>query len=109
MSVEFHVGAQVVCLNDRYWPQEAGDKLEQGRVYTIRKIEPKVRFIADDGVTRHEAVGIYLEEAIRLYPGMTEGDPNDAPWSVQRFKPVRKTDISVFTAMLTPPKVTEDA
>jgi hypothetical protein len=109
MSVEFHVGAQVVCLDDRYCPQEAGGHLMTGRIYTIRKIDPARRFLADDGVTRHEAVGLYFEEVTRLYPGMSEGDPNDAPWGAVRFKPVRKTDISVFTAMLTPTKVTEDA
>lgn len=109
MSIEFHVGAQVVCLDDRYWPQEAGDSLVAGRIYTIRKIDPARRFVAPDRVTRFESVGLYFEEVIRKYPGVSEGDPDDTPWSAARFKPVRKTDISVFTAMLTPTKVTEDA
>ena len=108
MSIEFHVGAQVVCLDDVYWPGEAGDQLEKGRIYTIRKIDPAHPF-TDDTFKHVSVPGLWLEEARRVSPRVTVGDPKDTPWSARRFKPVRKTDISVFTAMLTPTKVTEDA
>lgn len=108
MSVEFHVGAQVVCLDDVYHNGEAGDRLEKGRIYTIRKVDPAHPFI-DDNFVLVKLPGLWLEEAHRVIPAINVGDPKDAAWGAVRFRPVRKTDISVFTAMLTPTKVTEDA
>lgn len=108
MSVEFHVGAQVVCVDDVYHTGEAGDHLERGRVYTIRKIDPAHPFV-DTAFRPVTLPGLWLEEARRVCPRIIVGDPQDVAWSALRFRPVRKTDISVFTAMLTPTKVTEDA
>jgi len=106
MSVEFHVGQQIACIDDERWEMETGDRLEKGRIYTIRRVEPYL-FDTESGVT-DEQVGIWVEEAVRKFPTLRpEGE--DGPWVHFRFKPVRKTDISVFTAMLNPTPVKEDA
>ena len=109
MSIEFHVGAQVVCIDDMRWPEDGGDTLERGRIYTIRKIEPKVRFMGTDGNGYIVTTAVWVDEARRHRDAATGVDPKDVPWGLSRFRPVRKTDISVFTEMQTPTKVTEDA
>lgn len=94
----FRVGQKVVCVDDdvngRYtpWPFRGGiDGLKAGRVYTIRD------------------VGLYCDVPCLWLCGITRamakgwerhGEPG---YNVLRFRPVveRKTDISIFTAMLT--------
>ena len=93
----FHIGQLVVCVED--CPIDTGDqsftKLEKGRVYTIRDYVTDYVFSAGS----HDA--IKLEEVVR--------NRWDDPYGALRFRPVRKTDISIFTDMLNPAPVTEDA
>lgn len=79
--LDWHTGMKVVCVNN-----EGEEKaLVLGRVYTL--------------------CAIYAVDTV-VYVELLE-DTEAAGWFPWRFRPVqtRKTDISVFTAMLTKTKV----
>jgi hypothetical protein len=61
----------------------------EGQVYTVRAF----------GVTSEGNYGLFLNEVVRPPSSVTGVE---MPWGVWRFRPVveRKTDISVFRAML---------
>lgn len=83
----FEVGQQVVCVDDS---TRDGDPtyLTCGSIYTIRSF--------DSECPPH--VGIRIEEIILPVPPGWKEEASYYPW---RFRPIRKTDISIFTAMLT--------
>lgn len=83
----FHVGQKVVCVDD---DDGSSALIKKGRIYTISAI-----------------VGGYLEFCERD----TWSANGYKGWYAWRFRPVvePKTDISIFTAMLTPKKATEPA
>lgn len=88
----FRVGQKVVCV-DASAIQKAVP-LNEGAVYTIRTIIPLRSSV--------RGCGIYLVEIVNLLElGLEVGYFSD------RFRPAveRKTDISIFTAMLKPSKV----
>jgi hypothetical protein len=93
----WHVGMKVVCV-DATPVSPASAKLQRNNVYTISAIQAGLFLDRPDGDTWLEGVGIKLVEV-----------PTDHhQWfHPQRFRPVqeRKTDISIFTSMLTKPKV----
>lgn len=94
---DWHVGQMVVCVDDtaalpppgvRYGGTLGG--LTKGCVYTIR------------GFAVHPAtweMGVYLQEIMRPRAGL---DPYEPPFGLFRFRPVRKTSIDIFRALLTP-------
>jgi hypothetical protein len=111
--LNWHVGMKVVCANadgkriygDSFKPQDNGEqKPKVGKVYTIRALmafgggvylhldevhnSPR-HYLFPDGVCRHV----------------------ETPWHASYFRPVqtRKTDISIFTAMLHGTDQTVDA
>lgn len=101
----FHVGMQVVCVEHWVLPPGLGYGDEVGPVggqtYTIRDI-----------IGVHPRTGEFclrLEEIsnpVREYVG----GRYEPMFRASRFRPVRKTIIGVFTAMLAPkPKVKADA
>lgn len=99
----FHVNQKVVCVNAKPSPicRITGvSNLSKGAIYTIRDIE------VWEGV---ECVRL-VEIVERPYHFIDRGwlEPS---WRANRFRPVvsRKTDISIFTAMLTPSKQEIDA
>lgn len=77
----WHVGMKVVCVDNG----GAGSLLAVGEVYTIRSLEPRFVTLAEDST-------------------WSEINGADSGWYYSRFRPVqtRQTDISVFTAMLSP-------
>jgi hypothetical protein len=79
---DWYVGMKVVCVDN----SEQEENLAVGRVYTIAAIT--VGFLG------------------KVYVALAEF-PETCLWWPKRFRPVepRKTDISIFTAMLTTPKV----
>lgn len=81
----FRVGQEVVCVDEDEATKHYG--IYKDRVYTIASIFEKAG-----------AIFVYLAEVT-----------SDGGWYASRFRPVvtRKTDISVFTAMLTPTKQRE--
>ncbi len=91
----FHIGQKVVCINASHAPFKGRPPgLVKGRIYTVSAI----------GLTNHldpeQLPCISVDEL---------ANPYIAVWS-HRFHPVieRKTDISIFTAMLTPSKVNQN-
>lgn len=101
----FHVGQKVVCVNNgnslntpnAKWRD--GERPAIGAVYTVRSIH------------LHEIGGqtLWLNEICRCDEAVREYGPS-VGYGSYRFRPVieRKTDISIFTEMLTP-KVKERA
>jgi hypothetical protein len=97
----FHIGQKVVCVDDSppppgrpvYWPM-----VVKGQVYTI------VGFDIEDSARC--GIGLILAEA-RL--GFIPPWKGEMGWRRTRFRPVqeRKTDISVFTEILTKTKAPE--
>jgi hypothetical protein len=87
MSNNFRVGQKVVCVDDV--PREGGNcRVKYGHVYTVAAIGMS---------TRNRPFLIVAE----IDPSPYEG------WHRDRFRPAveRKTDISIFTRMLTDDKV----
>lgn len=98
----FYVGQRVVCVDDDIkshglpaWAYPVGDLggLRLRAVYTVR------RYGLDDiGLPT-----VWLEEIVReIHPDA--GDTTEPGYNPARFRPVveRKTDISIFKAMLNP-------
>lgn len=91
--LDWHVGMKVVCVDSDSGPG-VWDECEQpviGEVYTIRSI------ITDD----EGWVIVHLDEIQRTERSVGRWGPL-AGYAAYRFRPVqtRKTDISIFTAML---------
>lgn len=94
--MNFRVGQKVVCVDDSIGCWVKHKTLEAGRVYTIRGFD-----VVD--VVGHP--GVFLEEVINEnYPPCTRWSDIEISYRPERFRPVieRKTDISIFTEMLTP-------
>jgi hypothetical protein len=94
----FRVGQKVVFVGGPRLPGEWGipSPLKIGSIYTIREIDPI--YIGSYGVA-----GIRLHEMIA--PSVMWGAQQIEPATLaHNFRPIvdRKTDISVFTKMLTP-------
>lgn len=85
----FRVGQKVVCVDG----DDYGVTVE-GKVYTVASVIPRGRSERDDAM----GPGLTLREA--LPPTPHHG------FDARRFRPVveRKTDISIFRALLTPSK-----
>lgn len=96
----FHIGQKVVCIKNGGWtsPKMFGDEIFPvfGKVYTVREIEPDF----------DEYSWIRLEEIINRPHNYGDG-MIEASYRSDRFRPIveRKTDISVFTKMLTDNKI----
>lgn len=88
--LDWHVGMKVVSLCDRAHRSAPSFSIKRGAVYTIRNIYTCP--VADE-------VGVLLAEMVlpEFLTGVEFG------WRISRFRPVqtRKTDISIFEAMLT--------
>lgn len=102
----FHVGMKVVCVDaeghGKYVPPGyvgSGhmDGLERGKTYTVREVLGEFHGF--------QGCCIFLEEITRPSCGVFQEEP---PYCAARFRPVVKTDISIFQAMLVPsPNLTE--
>lgn len=97
---DFHVGAQVVCINDK-WPPELAELARRfpprtpspvvGTVYTISAIHW--------GNPAYDDYGPSIELVELPYLGDEFWEPGFCGCD---FRPVRKTDISCFTKLLAP-------
>jgi hypothetical protein len=87
----FHVGQKVVCIN-----ATGTFSLAENVVYTVSMVDSNGGIASLDGSL--QAIGIGLVEA--------RPNPGDYAFDARRFRPVvtRKSDISVFKAMLKPSK-----
>lgn len=98
MSCNFHVGQKVVCVDDENQSSDNGKKdVYVGKVYTV----------SWSGIFIHPFYG-KAEEVVRLseVSRWCPASGVDMPLRANRFRPVvaRKTDISIFKAMLNPSK-----
>lgn len=108
--MSFYVGQKVICVDDQFsqlWVDDelTGNRPVKGVIYTIRGI---VTWNFRDGT----GPAIYLEEVVNSpNPRGWFGNLGhlEHPFTIERFRPVieRKTDISIFTEMLTPKKISE--
>lgn len=99
--MSFHVGQKIECIKLTFNPAWRGKRRPVvGRIYTVR----------DVGVRHQGGVdceGVWLDEIINpLHPS-----GHEYGFFAACFRPVveRKTDISIFTAMLTPKKAKVEA
>ncbi len=100
----FYVGQKVVCVDDEPGgypgnaPNLAG--LKSGAIYTVRALREH---------DHSGNMGLLLCEIIR--PILSDDCGREQPFYIRRFRPAveRKTDISIFTAMLTPKRQSVDA
>lgn len=98
--MNFRVGQKVVCISDDWFCQHPIVFPIKGRIYTVRgkNLEP------------HNAVspvGLYLVEIVNTVFGAREN-----AFDAEGFRPLveKKTDISIFTHMLSgsPVRISED-
>ena len=89
----FHIGQEVVCVDDRgVFNDDYFIAVKRGQIYIVAGFSPD-----GDG-----------NLIIKGHPYMTWG--YDGGWKRGRFRPIVKTDISIFQAMLAPsPKKRVDA
>jgi hypothetical protein len=97
----FHIGQPVVCIDADPPPSLSDDCYSavchpvRGGIYTIRG------FVCPEAYRLTQTPGLVFEELINAPIGYTEGmfEPSFNP---RRFRPLveRKTDISLFQAML---------
>lgn len=96
MEHQFYVGQEVVCVNDGVIHPGVFNLnlhgLKKDEIYTIKEIYFNPVFGQTD---------IVLNEIIRPVAATS---PTKGFW-VGRFRPIVKTDISIFEAMLKPVKV----
>jgi hypothetical protein len=103
MSAEMGVGAVVVCINDEWRPSHYGEVLPyRGQILTVRDILPGQAGdpLEDNLFLRFVEIvnpPHYAIDAARCGWGPEYGE---ATFRIEHFRPVRKTDISVFTEML---------
>lgn len=98
----FRLGQKVVCVDvGIYQPGRAvaGKYLRLGEVYTIQEV---LEFPHKED----RVVGLAVRLVGLVRPDHKHPVFSDYPFAASRFRPVvgRKTDISIFTAMLTPSK-----
>jgi hypothetical protein len=92
MSIEFEVKKQVVCINAEHGKRFPWEILPiLNTIYTIRSIE-----VHPDG-----EIGLFLEEIVNK-PYQYCDSFGEISFNASRFKPVKLTNIDVFTEILNP-------
>jgi hypothetical protein len=101
----FYAGQKVVCIdadtgNDKRFNGKL-DGLTEGRVYTIRKVEPPPLkwLVWYPDLALPNKLWVFLEEIVR--PIHAKGT-FEVGYRSDRFRPLVETDISVFQALLNP-------
>lgn len=100
----FFVGQKVVCIDNTLG---GGVILKEGETVPALETVYTVRAIVDWGPEYDSQ--LLLVEIVNPVCRWWSGEWREGAFNVRRFRPVveRKTDISIFTAMLTPKKVKE--
>jgi hypothetical protein len=93
--MSFHVGQQVVCVNDRFsrdmrWRRTVRNFPVLNSIYTIREIHVEGPLV---GFCFHEILNPYTRFAAGF------GEP---AFNSRNFRPVRTTNIEVFKRLLAP-------
>lgn len=99
----FRVGQKVVCVNDVFKRPKRPNVIRpiKGTIYHIRNFDYNRPFCEDP-------IGVRLIEIINPILSYNCG-MDETSFPCWRFKPVRETDISIFTAMLNPVTNKENA
>lgn len=103
--MNFRVGMKVVCIYGGDWQIHGHETVPRfQKVYTIRAIDP--RTISGCALLLAE-----IKNRPDIYRSANGVTIAEKCWRGSRFRPVveRKTDISIFTAMLNPSKRSVDA
>jgi hypothetical protein len=90
----FYPGQQVVCVNARIIPGANNwyiHMLEEKKVYTIREVVEHAKYTPI-------GYGVRLES---IWLPKCDVTQSEETWHPERFRPCVKTNISVFTEMLT--------
>jgi hypothetical protein len=89
----FHVGQLVVCVDDDFPTSRAFgfDAPKKGEICTIRSIDPNGEMS-------------FTFEEIRNPPFDFDEGFTEVEFLADHFRPIAKTSISIFTAMLSPTK-----
>ncbi|MDF1599694.1 hypothetical protein PZ895_07880 [Mesorhizobium sp. YIM 152430] len=107
--LHWHVGMKVVCVEGANREHGYGDEKlpETGRVYTIREIKPCM----GSGVVCITLREIVNEKRTYFQVDLRREVFGECAWPAHTFRPIqdRKTDISVFTALLNDQKQKEPA
>lgn len=96
---DFHVGQLVVCVDDKPREPKMAHLIAwpvKGLVYTIRGFAETT-----------DGLGLYIEEIVNTKQPLRGGGFGEPAYYPERFRPVRKTSIEAFSAMLNTTK--EDA
>lgn len=106
-------GAKVVCHDDNFSDGDRHPDIVCGRIYVVSQVFDKGHAL-DIGPYRESPLVVVLQgvKACRGRRGGFLGLPNSDAFNAARFRPLqkRKTDISVFTRLLTPsPREKADA
>lgn len=96
----FHVGQQVVCIDDKFHRVTIPQGITEGQIYTIRWIGEFTTYV--DGTF----IGVRLE-------GVERGtDPtygyDDPPFAARRFRPLVSDPLAVFRRIATDPDFEAD-
>lgn len=93
----FRIGQKVVCVDDAdFWSRSLVARPVKGAVYTVRDF---TRGIDANGLCGEGVLLVGVNNPLGF-------GGNEHGFKFARFRPIveRKTDISIFTAMLTPNK-----
>jgi len=90
----FHVGQMVVCVDDSPARDGVAVPLVARNVYEITKIFPALH--------ARDEMGFYLLGVPPMPSRKFLGAPIHSSYRANRFRPVAKTDISIFQSMLAP-------
>jgi hypothetical protein len=110
MAWDFHVGQKVVCVDapkPLFTKWKATDFFVPiiGQVYTLRDVFIEDRY-ANAPVILYVRLCEIQNKSVETYTG-----PYEPAFGASHFRPLlpRKTNISIFTAMLNPQRQSEDA
>jgi hypothetical protein len=94
-AMSFHIGQQVVCINDRFspeprWRQAVSAFPKLHMIYTIRDMREV-----------HGLLGLCFFEIVCRHARFAEGYV-EAAFNSKNFRPVKRTSIDVFETLLAP-------
>ena len=91
----FHVGQKIVCVDDDVFEGDPQRRLFTGQIYTVARTYPQG---STSGNTKRYGPGVPCIDLLEVQR------VDHVPYAAARFRPVveRKTDISIFQAMLSP-------
>lgn len=101
---QFHVGQQVVCIDDKFKNVSIDQGIREGQIYTLSWVGMYQHYV--DG----EFLGVKLAEVDRGNDDGPEGyGAADMPFAARRFRPLVSDPLSIFRAIAADPRGPVDA